>query len=285
MQRPGPASPSDGAFVPRELAARLLESHFPYTVTGEKPIIFAGRLPEEVPFPIPEGFVLVGGAQFALRGKRRVVEIVLATTLSASRVRDAYRDLLADGGWEEENLDVPGGGGFAHGPRGFLMSLGRTLGRARRGARVDLPGLSTVFRAARRQTLIVIQMRAYARATWPRRSRPGRPAEATAATPGSTTAPTPSRPWSPTWNSPPSPPTTPTSWRPSAGPEQQKATRARRLGVPGRSGATRAARGKRRSPPCTSQGRPAGTSSTSAPTAPPPRSGQREAVNRQRTDG
>lgn len=100
MQRPGPASPSDGVFVPCELAARLMESHFPYTATGDKPLIFAGRLPEEVPFqvPIPEGFVPVGGAQFASRGNRRVVEIVLDTTLSASRVRDAYRDLLSKGG-------------------------------------------------------------------------------------------------------------------------------------------------------------------------------------------
>jgi hypothetical protein len=134
-----------------------MESHFPYTVTEEKPLIFAGSVPEEVPFrvPIPEGFVLVGSAQFATRGDRRVVEVVLDTTLAASRVRDAYRDLLSDGGWEEENLDGPGGGGFARGPRGFLMSLGRTLGRSRRGAPVDLPGLSTIFRHARRQTLIV----------------------------------------------------------------------------------------------------------------------------------
>src|ERR687894_1733168 len=36
-----------------------------------------------------------------------------------------------------------------------MMPLGRTLGRSRRGAPVDLPGLSTIFRDARRQTLIV----------------------------------------------------------------------------------------------------------------------------------
>ena len=157
MQRPGPASPSSADLVPRGLATRLMESHFPYTVTGEKPLIFPGSVPEGVPYkvPIPEGFVLVGSAQFASRGDRRVVEIVLDTTLSASRVRDAYRKLLSDGGWEEEYLDGPGDGGFARGPRGFLMSLGRTLGRSRRGAPVDLPGLSTIFRDARRQTLIV----------------------------------------------------------------------------------------------------------------------------------
>jgi hypothetical protein len=142
--------------VPRELAARLMESHFPYTVTDDKPLIFAGSVPKEVPFPvpIPEDFVLVGSAQFASRGDRRVVEIVLDTALSASGVRDAYRNLLSGGGWEEENLDGPGGG-FARGPRGFMMSLGRTLGRVRRGAPVDVPGLSTVFRDARRQILIV----------------------------------------------------------------------------------------------------------------------------------
>jgi len=157
MQRPDPAAPSDGDLVPRELAARLMESHFPYTVACEKPLIFAGSVPEEVPFqvPIPEGFVLVGSARFASRGRRRGVEIVLDTALSASRVRDAYRELLSNGGWEEEYLDGPGGGGFARGPRGFLMSLGRTLGRSRRGAPVDLPGLSTVFRDDRRQALIV----------------------------------------------------------------------------------------------------------------------------------
>src|ERR687894_619431 len=128
MQRPGPASPSSGDLVTRELATRLMESHFPYTVAGEKPLIFPGSVPEEVPFPVPlpEGFVLVGSAQFASRGARRVVEIVLDTALSASGVRDAYRNLLSGGGWEEEKPGVPGGGRFPRGPRGFMMSRGRT---------------------------------------------------------------------------------------------------------------------------------------------------------------
>lgn len=157
MEHPDPSSHPSGGHVPHELAVRLLESHFPYTVSGEKPLVFAGGLPEEMPFevPVPDGFVLVGSAQVASRGNRRVVEIVLDTELPATRVRDAYRDLLSEGEWEEEHLGEPGGGGFARGPRGFLMSLGRTLVRSRRGAPVDVPGLSTVFRDARRQTLIV----------------------------------------------------------------------------------------------------------------------------------
>lgn len=130
VEHPDPASHPSGGQVPHELAARLLESHSPYTVSGEKPLVFAGRLPEEMPFevPIPDGFVLVGSA---------------------------FRDLLSGGEWEEDHLGEPGCGGFARGPRGFLMSLGRTLVRSRRGAPVDVPGLSTVFRDARRQTLIV----------------------------------------------------------------------------------------------------------------------------------
>ena len=115
MEYPGPASHSSGDDVPHELVARLLESHFPYTVSGDKPFLFAGSLPEEVPFeiPVPDGFVLVGSAQLASRGNRRVVEVVLDSALPASRVRDAYRELLSDGGWEEENLNGAGGGGFA----------------------------------------------------------------------------------------------------------------------------------------------------------------------------
>jgi len=157
VEHPDPASHPSVGQVPHELAARLLESHSPYTVSGEKPLVFAGRLPEKMPFevPIPDGFVLVGSAQVVARGNRRVVEVVLDSDLSATRVRSAFRDLLSGGEWEEDHLGEPGGGGFARGPRGFLMSLGRTLVRSRRGAPVDVPGLSTVFRDARRQTLIV----------------------------------------------------------------------------------------------------------------------------------
>ena len=157
MEHLDPASHRNGDYVPHELAARLLESHFPYTVSGEQPLVIGGSPPREMPFeiPIPDGFVLVGSAQVASRGNRRVVEVVLDTNLPASRVRDAYRNLLSGGDWQEENLDGPGGGGFARGPGGFLISLGRTLARSRRGRPVDIPGLSAVFRDASRQTLVV----------------------------------------------------------------------------------------------------------------------------------
>ncbi len=155
MERP--ASHSDSGSVPHELAARLLGSHFPYTVTDEDPLLFTERLPEGVPFnvPMPDRFILVGGARIALRGNRRMVEVVLDTPLSSSGVRDVYRSLLSGDGWEEERLGRTGSGGFGRGPRGFLLALGRTLTRSRGGVAAEIPGLSTIFRDARRQTLIV----------------------------------------------------------------------------------------------------------------------------------
>lgn len=80
--------------------------------------------------------------------------MVLTTELSAPRVREAFRASLSENGWEEDN-STTGVSGFARGPRGFLMSLGRVLSRSRRGAAVDVPGLSAVFRDTRRQLLIV----------------------------------------------------------------------------------------------------------------------------------
>jgi hypothetical protein len=85
-----------------------------------------------------------------------VVEVVLDTELPAARVRDTYRDLLSGSDWSEDNrMNEPSGGGFARGPRGFLMSLSRTLRRSSRGTAVDVPGLSTIFRGVRQQFLIV----------------------------------------------------------------------------------------------------------------------------------
>lgn len=155
MERQSPG-PSDNGSIPLELAARLLRSHYPYVTVDEKPRLFAGSLPDDPAFDvrIPAGFSLIGSATMAPRRGQRVIEVVLGTTLSAPRVREEFRGLLSGDGWEEDN-STTGDGGFARGPRGFLMSLGRVLHRSRRGASVDVPGLSTVFRDARRQLLIV----------------------------------------------------------------------------------------------------------------------------------
>ena len=159
MERRSPEPPSnDCSIAPWELAVRLLDSHYPYNVADERPRLFAGSLPDDPLFdvPIPAGFVLVGGAVSEPSRGRRIVEVVLDTDLPAARVRDTYRDLLSGTEWSEDNrANESAGGGFARGPRGFLMSLGRTLRQSSRGAAVDLPGLSTIFRHARRQSLIV----------------------------------------------------------------------------------------------------------------------------------
>lgn len=147
--------PPENASVPAELAARLLRSHYPYSDADEKPRLFAGTLPEDPAFevPIPDGFALVGGATFASGRGQRVVEVVLDTDMSAVQAREVFRGLLAGDGWEEDSRTAHGG--FARGPRGFLISLTRRLNPSGRWAPVDLPGLSTIFRDARRQALIV----------------------------------------------------------------------------------------------------------------------------------
>ena len=150
-----PPDPQAGGSVPLGLAVRLLDSHYPYMDSDEKARLFAGGLPEAPPFevPIPEGLTLVGSAALAQRG-RRMLEIVLDAGMPAARVRDAYRAVLSADGWEEDHRTS--GGGFARGPRGTLISFVRTMRRSARGAAVDVPGLSTIFRHdTRRQMLIV----------------------------------------------------------------------------------------------------------------------------------
>lgn len=155
MERRNPRPPANDS-VPLELAVRLLGSHSPYMVSEEKPRLFAGSLPDDPAFDvrIPDGFSLVGSVTLTPRRGRQLTEVVLDTNKSAIRVREEFRNLLADGDWEEDNSTTDNGG-FGRGPRGFLMSLGRVLRRSRRGAAVDVPGLSAVFRDTRRQLLIV----------------------------------------------------------------------------------------------------------------------------------
>lgn len=137
------------------LASRLLFSHFPYSSSDEHPRLFIGRLPEEMPFdvPVPDGFTLVGSVLLKASRGRPVVETVLDTDLSAVRAREVYRRLLIDDGWREDH-QMAEPGGFARGPRGFLMSLSRLLPRRSGRPSADARGLWAVF-DRRRQTLFV----------------------------------------------------------------------------------------------------------------------------------
>ena len=154
MEGQNPRSPAEGS-VPSELAARLLGSHHPYVVSPEVPRLFAGALPDDPPFdvPIPDGLTLVGSAALAPRG-RRILEVVLDAEMSATRVRGSYRGLLSADGWEEDHRTNHGG--FVTGPHGFLISFVRNLRRSARGAPVDLPGLSTIFRRDLRRQLLIV---------------------------------------------------------------------------------------------------------------------------------
>ena len=156
MESRSSETPSNDS-VPQELAARLLESHFPYDVAKRRPRVFAGRLPGDLPFevPLPDGFVLVGSVVSEQRRGRRMVEVVLDTDLPAGGARDTYRNLLSGSGWTED-LQARRPGGFVRGPRGFLISLSRVLPRSSRRLAPELRGLPACFRGdARRQSLIV----------------------------------------------------------------------------------------------------------------------------------
>ena len=156
MERRSPQAPANGT-VPSELAVRLLRSHHPYSASDERPRLFAGSLPDDPTFelPIPDGLVLVGSAVLKEPRGRRLTEIVLDTELSADRVRVAYRNLLSAAGWNEDRRTTAPGG-FARGPRGFLISLSRAVRRSSRGVAADVPGLSTLFRRdAPREMLLV----------------------------------------------------------------------------------------------------------------------------------
>lgn len=157
MDRRSPEPPSDNQ-VPLELATRLLVSHSPYAGTEERPRIFVGRLPENLPFevPIPGEFTLLGSVASEPSRSRPTIEVLLDTNLTAERVREVYRELLTASGWSEERR-VPDPGGFVRGPHGFLMSLRRSLPRSFRRRQVsDLRNVSAHFRlVARKQTLLV----------------------------------------------------------------------------------------------------------------------------------
>ncbi len=156
MERRSTQRPSDGS-VSRELAVRLLDSHHPYRVADSKPRLFTQSLPDDPSFevPVPEGFVLVGSAVLEPSRGRRAVEVVLDTGLSAARVRDTYKALLSTSDWsEDDRVNVPASGGFARGPRGFLMSLSRTLRRSSRGAKAGRPRERRFSRATLRGAIL-----------------------------------------------------------------------------------------------------------------------------------
>ncbi len=97
-----------------DLVLRLLAQEDPVSRTVEKPRIFVGRLPEDLPveISIPDGFAVVGSL---VRDETDpyddpAIEIVLDARMSAEQARDTYRERLSAAGWSEPERRQPGGG-------------------------------------------------------------------------------------------------------------------------------------------------------------------------------
>jgi hypothetical protein len=104
--------------VPMDLVLRLLSSEDPVSRSVERPGIFVGRLPEEMPveIPIPEGLSVVGSLVRSEHDPHDdpATEIVLDAAMPAERVRDLFRERMSESGWSERERRGYGGGfGFA----------------------------------------------------------------------------------------------------------------------------------------------------------------------------
>ena len=103
--------------VPRlkDLAERLLDHDYHVEVDYDKPRLFLGELPTDLPaeIPVPEGMVLLGGL-------RRVrpwwgetdMQVILETEAGPEGVYDAFREHLAGSEWSEKRWPLRERGGF-----------------------------------------------------------------------------------------------------------------------------------------------------------------------------
>lgn len=106
--------PPSGEARVLDLALRLLAQEDPVSRMVEKPRIFVGRLPEDLPveISIPDGFAVVGSL---VRDEHDpyddpAIEIVLDARMSAEQARETYRELMSAAGWSEPERRGPGGG-------------------------------------------------------------------------------------------------------------------------------------------------------------------------------
>ncbi|MFI5272622.1 MAG: hypothetical protein ACHQ4H_06260 [Ktedonobacterales bacterium] len=96
--------------VLRELALRLLASHFPrLTGTDAEPQLLVGALPPHLPFalPLPEDALLLGS--FIGGGSGDPV-VAIDSALAPEDALDWYRRRLTEAGWSEEQMPVHPGG-------------------------------------------------------------------------------------------------------------------------------------------------------------------------------
>jgi hypothetical protein len=107
----------------KDLAERLLDHDYHSEAEPDKPRLFLGELPSDLPteIPVPEGLVLLGGVRRVSpwRGGPEA-EVVLEAEAEPEDVYDAFREHLAGSEWSEKRrtLGQERGGSSRRAPAG-----------------------------------------------------------------------------------------------------------------------------------------------------------------------
>jgi hypothetical protein len=101
----------------KDLAERLLDHDYHLEVDSDKPRLFLGELPTDIPadIPVPEGMLLLGGLRRV--GPYRSepdAQVILEAEAEPEGVYDAFREHLAGSEWSEKRPILPERGGFVH---------------------------------------------------------------------------------------------------------------------------------------------------------------------------
>ena len=101
----------------KDLAERLLDHDYHVEVDSDRPRLFLGELPTDIPadIPIPEGMALLGGLRLVrpYRGEPDA-QVILEAEAGPEAVYAAFREHLAGSEWGEKRPFLAERGGFVH---------------------------------------------------------------------------------------------------------------------------------------------------------------------------
>ena len=99
----------------KDLAERLLDYDYHVETDYDRPRLFLGELPTDLPaqIPVPEGMVLLGGLRRVSpwRGDPDA-QVILESEAEPEGVYDAFREHLAGSEWSEKRWPLAERGGF-----------------------------------------------------------------------------------------------------------------------------------------------------------------------------
>jgi hypothetical protein len=102
----------------KDLAERLLDHDYHTGADYDRPRLFLGELPADI--PVPEGMLLLGGLRRV--GPYRSepdAQVILEAQVEPEGVYDAFREHLAGSEWTEKRPMLPERGGFVHADPGM----------------------------------------------------------------------------------------------------------------------------------------------------------------------